>query len=254
MEEHITNYDMNLVAEFFAGMDRQGPGCDEQSLLALGFAGQLSKGSRVADMGAGTGSSALVLAEYTPAFITAVDFLPLMIGVLRERAGKAGYSQRIEGVVGAMDEVAFPDGSLDMVWSEGAVSNIGFERGLRLWHRFLKPGGAVAVSDLTWLTHERPEEIQRYFTECDPEIALMEDKVAAMERAGYRMKAAFVLPEDCWTDNYYTPVARRLDTFMPEHAGEPAAEKLAEGLRHEIEMYEEYGRYYGYVFYIGEKL
>ena len=42
-----------------------------------------------------------------------------------------------------------------MIWSEGAIDNIGFEKGLSYWRGFLKKGGYVAnaVQTSRALTH-----------------------------------------------------------------------------------------------------
>ena len=47
-----------------------------------------------------------------------------------------------------MDNLPFQDEELDLIWSEGAIYNIGFERGMNEWNRFLKKGGFIAVTDL----------------------------------------------------------------------------------------------------------
>ena len=46
-----------------------------------------------------------------------------------------------------MDQLPFHREELDLIWSEGAIYNIGFERGLKEWKEFLKPGGYVAISE-----------------------------------------------------------------------------------------------------------
>ena len=38
-----------------------------------------------------------------------------------------------------MDDLSFEKDSLDLIWSEGAIYNIGFERGLKEWRNYLKP-------------------------------------------------------------------------------------------------------------------
>jgi hypothetical protein len=46
-----------------------------------------------------------------------------------------------------MDNLSFRDEELDLIWSEGAIYNIGFERGLREWRKYLKAEGYIAVSE-----------------------------------------------------------------------------------------------------------
>ena len=50
--------------------------------------------------------------------------------------------------------------ALDLIWSEGAIYNIGFEQGVRDWRPFLKEGGVLVASER--------EEIQLYerFQDC----------------------------------------------------------------------------------------
>ena len=59
---------------------------------------------------------------------------------------------------------------LDLIWCEGAIYNIGFERGLNEWRRFIKPGGYLVVSEASWFTWERPTEIQKFWQVAYPEI------------------------------------------------------------------------------------
>ena len=58
---------------------------------------------------------------------------------------------RVKGIVGSMDNLPFQNEELDLIWSEGAIYNIGFERGLNEWRRYLKPGGYIAVSEVRGL-------------------------------------------------------------------------------------------------------
>jgi len=143
---------------------------------------------------------------------------------------------------------------LDLVWSEGAIYNIGFERGLTEWRQALKPGGYIAVSEASWFTDERPAEIDEFWMQEYPGIDTIPNKVLQMQEAGYVPIATFVLPENCWTDNYYVPQVKVQQAFLEEHADNSAAVGFIESMQHEAEMYDKYKQYYGYAFYIGKKL
>ncbi len=54
-----------------------------------------------------------------------------------------------------MDKLPFGDEEFDIIWSEGAIYNIGFERGVKDWSRYLKVGGLLVVSEITWITASR---------------------------------------------------------------------------------------------------
>ena len=45
----INEFDFNLINEYFAGFERQGPGSPEHTIKALGFVGDLSDKTKIAD-------------------------------------------------------------------------------------------------------------------------------------------------------------------------------------------------------------
>ena len=51
-----------------------------------------------------------------------------------------------------MEQLAFAPESLDVIWAEGAIYNIGFSRGIREWRPLLKKDGYLVVSEISWLT------------------------------------------------------------------------------------------------------
>lgn len=153
-----------------------------------------------------------------------------------------------------MDNLSFGDEELDLMWSEGAIYNIGFERGLAEWRRFLKTGGYLAVSEASWFTEERPAEIHEFWMDAYPEIDTIPKKTAQMQNAGYIPVAAFILPENCWTEHFYETMEDAQKTYLEKHAGNKPAEDFIANQRHETELYYKHKEFYGYVFYIGKKL
>lgn len=252
-ERSIHEFDFGLICEYFSGLERQGPGSPEATLKALGFVGTFNDESRIADIGCGTGAQTMVLARNVPGRITGVDLFPGFIDRFNADARKLNVQERVRGIVGNMEELPFGDEELDLIWSEGAIYNIGFERGMNEWRRFLKPGGHMAVTEISWLTDERPGEIERFWREAYPEIDTIPNKIARMQETGYALVAVFVLPESCWTEHFYVPQVAVQEAFLKKHAGNKVAEDFIAGQRHERDLYDRYKAYYGYVFYIGEK-
>lgn len=254
-QSSIPELDLELIGEYYSVLERQGPGSPETTLKALSFVRDYNQIDRIADIGCGTGAHTLLLATHlTGSKITALDLFPVFIERLNTNAAQAGLEGRVKGIVGNMEQLPFEPESLDLIWSEGAIYNIGFERGIREWRAFLKTGGYLAVSEMTWLTQERPAELQDYWDAAYPEINTASAKIAQMETAGYTPKAAFVIPETCWTDYYYTPQIPVREAFLKKHDDNPAAKAFIENDRAEAELYERFKQYYGYVFYIGEKV
>ncbi|MDP4292121.1 MAG: class I SAM-dependent methyltransferase [Bacteroidota bacterium] len=253
-DKSIHDFDFNLICEYFSSMERQGPGSPEVTIQALSFIDNIAYESRIADIGCGTGGQTIVLAQHLQGRITAIDLFPAFIDKLNSNIRKLNLQDKIEGVVGSMDRLPFQDEELDLIWCEGAIYNIGFERGINEWRKFLKPGGFIAVSEASWFTEERPLEIEKFWQDAYPEIDTISNKVAQMQKAGYIPVAIFVLPEYCWTDQFYALQIPVQEIFLKKYAGNKTAEELVENQRHEAQLYYKYKAYYGYAFYIGKKI
>lgn len=246
--------DFDLICDYYARLERQGPGSPEITKKALGYVDGLTGDSRVADIGCGTGGQTLELARHVTGIVVGVDMLRPFIDRLNSNAAKLTMSDRVRGQTASMDDLPFGEGELDLIWSEGAIYNMGFERGLKAWHKFLKPGGYMAVSEISWLTDERPDEINDFWNAAYPEIDTVANKVSIMEQAGYEVVGSFILPESCWIDNYYAPQQRIVDDFLKEHPGNESAEALVTEQKEEAALYHRFKKYYSYGFYIGKKV
>jgi ubiquinone/menaquinone biosynthesis C-methylase UbiE len=250
----ILGIDVNLICEFFLNTERQGPGSPEVTLKALSFIDNLTEDSRIADLGCGTGGQTMVLARHAPGHITGLDFFPGFVDRFNANARKLNLQDRVKGIVGSMDNLPFQHEALDLIWSEGAIYNIGFERGLNEWRNYLKTGGYIAVTECSWFTEERPAEIHDFWMEAYSEVDTIPNKVAQMQKAGYVPVATFILPETCWTEHYFAPLVKAREIFLQQHARNKTVEELIEFQHYEVELYSKYKEFYGYVFYIGRKI
>lgn len=245
---------LDLLVDLHLDGERQGPGSDDATRRAIALAGlDGAMNIAIADLGCGTGASTLVLAHDLDAHVTAVDFLPPFLGRLDDRARRRGLDAQITTLAASMDELAFDDGSLDVIWSEGAIYNIGFANGVRSWRRFLKPGGVLAVSEITWLTSRRPAELEDHWVGEYPEIASASAKLACLEAAGYSPVGYFPLPKSCWLDHYYRPMQGRFAEFLDRHGHSTAAEEIVASEQDEIDLYERFADFVSYGFYLAER-
>ena len=254
----ITEFDMQLIADFFKDLPRQGPGADEETQKALSFISGLPHQAKIADLGCGTGRQTQVLASSLVADldcqITAIDTLPEMIHGLEQRKLKMGAAgKNITGLVASMDNLPFEPESLDLIWAEGSIYNIGFEKGFKEWKQFLKPGGYIAVTECCWLNSKRPDKIN-YFMDNFPEIDNISGKLKVIENAGYTPVAHFILPEYCWLVNYYEPQRACIPKFLEQYQHSKAAKVFADQMETEFAYYNEYKQLHGYVFYIAKKM
>lgn len=110
----------------------------------LAAAAVVRPGDRVLDAACGTGDLALAAAEAGASEVVGLDFSPRML----ERARRK--SSAIEWVHGDLLALPFPDASFDAATVGFGVRNVSdLEQGLRELHRVLRPGGRLAVLEIT---------------------------------------------------------------------------------------------------------
>lgn len=247
--------EMQLLIDLHKRNSRQGPGGDLETQKAIDLAIlDQSAQLKIADVGCGTGASTLKLAHALNADVTAIDFLPEFIEILQGRMLQEGLTDKVEPYVCSMDDLPFENAEFDLIWSEGAVYNIGFSKGVNYWERFLKPSGLLVVSEITWTTNSRPEEIENHWVQEYSEIATASEKISVLENSGYSPVAYFTLPEHCWLDNYYHPLRSSFSEFLSRNGNCQEAKEIVAAEEREMALYEKYKDYYGYGVYIARKL
>lgn len=246
---------LELLIDFHKNAARQGPGSDADTLLAVSIS-RLDKEQplRIADIGCGTGAQTLALARHTNWHITGIDLFPEFLQPLREQSQQAGLSAQVSPLEASMDALEKQGEGWDAIWSEGAIYNIGFRKGLQLWRPLLKPHGVIAVSELTWTTPERPEELQQYWQEAYPEVGTMCEKLTVLEEEGYQPLGSFSLPPSSWEDTYYEPMEGRFGPFLEKHGHSAEALSLVESERKEIDLHRRHQRYISYGYYIARRV
>lgn len=105
----------------------------------------------VLDIATGTGDMALALARHLRTVrVVGVDLSQGMLSAARDKAARAGMSDRITLVEGDAEHLPFGDGSFDAVMSAFGVRNFGdLSAGLSEMHRVLKSGGRATILELS---------------------------------------------------------------------------------------------------------
>jgi ubiquinone/menaquinone biosynthesis C-methylase UbiE len=143
--------ELDLIIDLHKNSERQGPGSENDTLKALGFlVFSNDRKLKIADIGCGSGGQTITLAKNLNGLITAVDLFPDFLNELNEKSQKLGFTEKIITLEKSMDDLPFNESEFDLIWSEGAIYNIGFENGLKKWKDYLKVGGYLAVSEITW--------------------------------------------------------------------------------------------------------
>lgn len=249
----MEDFDFALIADFFKRLKRQGPGGERETKLAASLIPDFKHNIRIADIGCGMGSQTFVLADEYDAEIDAIDLLSEMTeGIKRQREAK-GMVDCVHPVQASMDNLPFQPNTYDLIWAEGSIFIMGYENGLRYWRHFLKPNGYVAVTDCCWLNSKRPKSMD-WINDNVPGMFTIEQKIEQMSAAGYEPTAHFILPETCWTENYYEPMKPAMEAFLQDRHNDAAAQAFVDRLKEEIAYYKENKQYFGYAFFIGKKI
>lgn len=124
--EQVT--ELELIIDLHKNSKRQGPGSENDTLKALEFLNlSTNQKLKVADIGCGSGGQTITLAKKLEGEITAVDLFPKFLDELNEKSQKLGLTDKIVTLKKSMDELPFKNDEFDIIWSEGAIYNIGFE-------------------------------------------------------------------------------------------------------------------------------
>ena len=247
--------ELELLIDFYKNTKRQGPGSYLDTIQALNFM-NINKDQelKIADIGCGSGGQTITLAQNIKGQITAIDLFPDFLEELNIKSAELGLQDRIKTITKSMEELPFDNDELDIIWSEGAIYNIGFEAGIKNWKKHLKSGGYLGVSEITWITNSRPKEIEDFWNAEYPEIDTASDKIKLLEGNGYSPVGYFVLSQTSWLENFYNPMEKRCSAFLEKHNNSEMARNVVEGHKEEIRNYKKYKDYYSYGFYIAKKI
>ena len=90
----------------------------------------------------------------------------------------------------------FANESFDIIWSEGSIYAIGFERGLQEWRRLLKPNGFMVAHD---------------------EQGKIKEKLEQISSCGYELLGYFLLSEETWLTEYFAPLEKLVTEYRRRH-------------------------------------
>jgi ubiquinone/menaquinone biosynthesis C-methylase UbiE len=156
----------------------------------------------IADLGAGEGASALLLAQRAKKVI-AVDSSARMIEVGREQALRHGV-KNIDYRLGDMEEIPIGDGEVDLVFfSQSLHHALHPELALAEAARILVPGGRIVILDLVRHRFEQARELY-----ADEWLGFSEaDLESMLQNAGFVNVEATVVDKEPETPQFQTLLA-----------------------------------------------
>jgi len=171
---------------------------------------------RILDVGCGSGIPTMELARLSQGEVIGIDIDQPALDKLTKKIREAGFSDRVQAVNCSILDMAFPDESFDIIWSEGSIFVIGFKRGLQEWKRFLKPNGFIVIHD---------------------EEGNVTQKLDQISACGYELLGYFILNEDTWWAEYFAPLEKLICKTGTKYADDPKALEELHNAQWEIDMF-----------------
>jgi ubiquinone/menaquinone biosynthesis C-methylase UbiE len=107
-------------------------------------------GSRVLEIGCGTGHAACLIAERYDCHVTAVDIAPKMVESARAVVEARGLRGRVHCEVGDITALPFDDARFDHVLWQAVLMFVDKPRAIAEIGRVLRPGGRCAGLEFSW--------------------------------------------------------------------------------------------------------
>jgi ArsR family transcriptional regulator len=156
----------------------------------------------IADLGAGEGSSALLLSQ-TAVRVIAVDTSVKMLEVARDQALRAGI-QNVEYRLGDMEEIPIDSSTVDLAFfSQSLHHALHPARALAEAHRILQPGGRIVILDLAKHRFEEARELY-----ADEWLGFSESDLESMlQQAGFTNIQTSIVHKEPETPQFQTLLA-----------------------------------------------
>lgn len=187
---------------------------------------------RILDIGCGTGVPTIELARLSNGQVIGLDIDQPSLDKLNKKIKGAGLSGQVKTVKCSMFEMDFPDESFDIIWAEGAIARIGFERGLIEWRRFLKANRFLVVHD---------------------EINSIKRKLEQIPECGYNLLGHFTIPDNAWWNEYYGPLERRINELRLKYRDDANVLVLLNEEQKEIDRFKKNPELYRSAFFLMQK-
>jgi ubiquinone/menaquinone biosynthesis C-methylase UbiE len=188
---------------------------------------------RILDIGCGSGVPAMELAKLSGGEVTGIDIDQSCIEEFNRKIKEEALSNRVKTINVSLFEMKFPDETFDVVWSEGVIRNIGFERSLQEWRRLLKQNGYLVI---------------HY------QISRVADALSRIPQHGYSLVDTVPLPADAWWTEFYKPLEEKMDALLYKYRNSSGALKLLKRYKSEMEMVKKNPSNFSCAFYIMKKV
>jgi len=188
---------------------------------------------KILDIGCGTGIPTIELTKVSDGEIVAIDIDQDALDVLSKKVENIGLTDRIQVLNRSLLDLGFSHESFDIIWAEGVIQFIGFEKALLNWNELLKTNGNLVLHD---------------------DLGGIENKLKLIPKCGYELVDYFKLPDDAWWIDYYDPLEKRIKELGVKYGNNSTFLKAIKSYQGEINQYKKNPNLYRSIFYILKKV
>jgi ubiquinone/menaquinone biosynthesis C-methylase UbiE len=143
----------------------------------------------ILDVGCGSGIPTIELAKLSGGKIVGIDMDQNELEKLDKKIQEKGLTNRVSTKNCSLTDICFPDETFDILWAEGSLHIVGFEKGLKKLNPLLKPRGFLVI-------HDGLNDVSA--------------NLGKFAELGYNLVNQFNLPDDEWQLYYFGPLEHRI--------------------------------------------
>ena len=175
----------------------------------------------------------LKLAKLSDGEVTGIDTDQSCIDEFNRKIRGEALSNRVKAINLSVFEMNFPDETFDVIWSEGVISTVEFEKGLKEWRRLLKQNGYLVI---------------HY------QITRAADSISRLPQYGYSLADTVPLPADAWWTEFYKPIEEKMSALRHKYRNSSDALKLLKQYKSEMDIVKKNPLNFRSAFYIMKKI